>query len=153
MDDGIERSAVISPCGQYRYRLYREWAESLRLALAVQDGMTPAEVSSITPRPDVIFVGGSTEWKWATVADWAKYFPRVHVGRVNSGEKLDLCRSLKVESVDGTGWFRGKTEQIRQLGHFLRKQALDADWNDVDHVVAHSRLKALQQLNFRLEGT
>jgi hypothetical protein len=82
------------------------------LALVVQDGMTPADVLALEDQPDVIFVGGSTTkdgkagWKWDTLADWCRAFPRVHVGRVNSPEKLEVCHELGVESVDGTGWVR-----------------------------------------------
>lgn len=31
LSGGIERAAVISPCGQYRYSLWRKWAESDRM--------------------------------------------------------------------------------------------------------------------------
>jgi hypothetical protein len=72
-------------------------------AFAVQDGMA---VSDVPREADVIFVGGTTDWKWATVAQWADSFPFVHVGRVNELDKLQLCQSLGVASLDGTGWFR-----------------------------------------------
>lgn len=74
------------------------------LAFAVQDGMTPDDV----PAPAcVVFVGGSTEWKWQTVRTWCKEFRRVHVGRVNSYRRLWQCHDAGAESCDGTGWFRG----------------------------------------------
>ena len=72
-------------------------------AFAAQDGMTPDDVPI---NADVVFVGGSTEWKWKTVSTWTQNFKRVHVGRVNSIDRLWLCEDLGVESVDGTGWFR-----------------------------------------------
>jgi hypothetical protein len=72
------------------------------LAFAVQDGMTESDV----PRDaDVVFVGGSTEWKWSTVGTWAR-FPWCHVGRVNEYRRLVQCEELGVKSVDGTGWLR-----------------------------------------------
>lgn len=71
-------------------------------AFAVQDGMEPQDVPASA---DVVFVGGTTDWKWSRVGMWAKHFPRVHVGRVRQ-TKLLLCETLGVESVDGTGWFR-----------------------------------------------
>lgn len=48
---------------------WHEWAPSLRrygwpLAFAVQDGMTQSDVPTDA---DVVFVGGTTEWKWKTV--------------------------------------------------------------------------------------
>lgn len=88
------------------------------LAFAVQDGMTPADV------PDsarVIFVGGTTEWKWRTLELWAKSFPHVHVGRVNSFHRLLKCEKLGIDSVDGTGWFRSSEDgpRARDLERWL----------------------------------
>ena len=79
------------------------------LAFAVQDGMSPDDVPADA---DLIFIGGSTEWKWATLKMWCQ-FPRVHVGRVNTIERVWRCHDLGVESVDGTGWFRDGTDQPR----------------------------------------
>lgn len=73
------------------------------LAFAVQDGMTPGDVPS---NADVIFVGGTTEWKYAYLDLFTTRFKRVHVGRVNELRRLWTCQDLGVESVDGTGWFR-----------------------------------------------
>ena len=84
------------------YRTYiskRGWP----VAMAVQDGMVPQDVPCTV---DVIFVGGTTSWKWKSLPMWTQAFPRVHCGRVNSLEKLKLCKELGVESVDGTHWFR-----------------------------------------------
>lgn len=87
------------------------------LAFAVQDGMTPLDVPADA---QVVFVGGSTEWKWETMSLWAFFFPRVHVGRVNSGHRLAQCYLEGVESVDGTGWVRaGWGRQWCQLLAFL----------------------------------
>lgn len=77
-----------------------------KLAFAVQDGMTPDDVPSDA---DVVFVGGTTEWKWKSLPMWSR-FPRVHVGRVNALHRLYACERLGVESVDGTGWFRDSEE-------------------------------------------
>lgn len=88
-----------------------------RCAFAVQDGMTAADVP---PDADVVFVGGSTEWKWRTAAAWAQ-FPHVHIGRVNSIAHLDLCRSLGVKSCDGSGWFRREPERFQQLIDWMER--------------------------------
>jgi hypothetical protein len=88
-------------------------------ALAVQDGMSVAQARDINP--DVICVGGTTEWKWATVEMWAKSFPRVHVLRVNSPQKLAYLDQLGVESCDGTGWNRGDRTQTRGLELWARQ--------------------------------
>jgi hypothetical protein len=87
-------------------------------ALAVQDGMSVAQARDINP--DVICVGGTTEWKWATVEKWAKSFPRVHVLRVNSPQKLAYLDQLGVEYCDGTGWNRGDRTQTRGLELWAR---------------------------------
>jgi hypothetical protein len=76
-------------------------------AFAVQDGMVESDVPSDA---DVVFVGGTTEWKWRTAKMWCSRFPRVHVGRVNSIERLWKCEDWGAESVDGTGWFRDPSD-------------------------------------------
>lgn len=130
---------------------YQEWAPRLKhdfhlsLAVAVQDGMTPEVVRSLSPAPDLVFVGGSTDWKWNTVRMWCGEFPRVHVGRVNTGRFLRICADAGAESCDGTGWFRGKPQQILDLGHFLRIQAGLPDDGEVESIVRGSRLKGKDQ--------
>lgn len=89
-------------------------------AFAVQDGMTKADVPSDA---EVIFVGGSTKWKWSSIYTWCDNFDRVHVGRVNSPAKLWLCDGLGVESCDGTGWFRGNETQTNGLVNYLELSA------------------------------
>ena len=130
--------------------LWYEWAPRLKseyhlpLAFALQDGMSVERVKELRPVPDVVFVGGTTEWKWTTVRYWCDHFERVHVGRVNSGEKLDLCAELGVESCDGTGWFRGRSPQIMALGRFLARQAGKYDETEIARIVRFSRTKGRQ---------
>ena len=93
------------------------------LAFAVQDGMEPIDVPASA---DVIFVGGSTEWKWRTVGLWCATFPRVHVGRVNSYKRLWQCHDLGAESCDGTGWMRGDQVQYRGLLAYLEESTGNA---------------------------
>lgn len=88
-------------------------------ALAVQDGMTINQAKLLNP--DVIAVGGSTKWKWETVEMWASAFPRVHLLRCNSPDKLDYLESLGIESCDGTGWNRGNRTQTAGLENWARK--------------------------------
>jgi hypothetical protein len=96
-------------------REWDRWAprmSGLRLALAVQDGMTADDVPA---EAAVVFVGGTTEWKRRTLHSWAERFRRVHVGRINTEKWLWECHAAGVESCDGTGWFRGDQVQFRGL--------------------------------------
>jgi hypothetical protein len=101
---------------------YRQVADAeINPALAVQDGMTVEMVKALRPNPAVICIGGSTEFKWATVEMWVKAFPRVHVLRCNSPDKLDYLDKLGVESCDGTGWNRGDRKQTSGLENWARR--------------------------------
>lgn len=86
------------------------------LAFVVQDGMTPDD---IPPNADVVFVGGTTKWKWSTLTTWTAAFPRVHVGRVNTERMLWMAHESGAESCDGTGWFRGDKKQLEGLRRYL----------------------------------
>lgn len=86
------------------------------LAFAVQDGMAPDDVPA---NASVVFIGGTTEWKWRSLPMWTGAFPRVHVGRVNELRRLWTCEDLGVESVDGSGWFK-KTQDGRQAKQIIQ---------------------------------
>ena len=108
--------------------LYRE-AISRRgwpVCFALQDGMVPQDVPCTV---DIVFVGGTTKWKWSTLPMWCQAFPRVHVGRVNSLEKLEVCRRLQdefgsLESIDGTYWFRFRkpSEYLKDFESFFKNE-------------------------------
>ena len=102
-----DREATIAKWAQY---LPVVKSHGFLAAFAVQDGMTVADVPSDA---DVVFVGGTKAWKWATVEMWVKSFPRVHVGRVNGRKSLWICENLGAESVDGTGWFRDESDPCK----------------------------------------
>ena len=111
----INREATIERWG--------EWVPKIRavlphtdLAFAVQDGMTPADVPA---NADVIFIGGSTEWKWKHLRMWTESFARVHVARVNSERMLWMADDAGAISCDGTGWMRGGEERLSELAHYL----------------------------------
>lgn len=93
------------------------------LAMAVQDGMTPDDLpSNLKADEDVVFIGGTTEWKWRSLPMWAATGRRIHVGRVNEIEKLWVCERFGVESVDGTGWMRESEggKKARHLEAYFR---------------------------------
>lgn len=93
------------------------------LLLAVQDGMTEKDVASLLSPSLGIFVGGSTEWKLATIMDWGRVAKKrrcyIHVGRVNSVRRIALCHAAGVHSFDGTSATRymatvGKLDNARR---------------------------------------
>ena len=86
------------------------------LAFAVQDGMHAGDVPSDA---DVVFVGGSTEWKWRTMPMWCREFERVHAARVNTYRLLWMAHECGAESCDGTGFTRGDQAQWRGLLTYL----------------------------------
>ncbi len=107
-------------------KLWDGWAEEIRsrgfkAALVAQDGMTPADIRAA--EPDVVFLGGSTTWKWLWLHRICDAHPRVHVGRVNGYNPLLRCYHAGAESCDGTGWFRGDQGQLEMLRRFLDEQA------------------------------
>lgn len=81
----------------------------LRPAFAVQDGMIATDVPKFA---EVVFVGGTTDWKWKTVSYWTTHFPRVHIGRVNGIRRLWIAQRLGAESCDGTGYFRATIDGL-----------------------------------------
>lgn len=95
-------------------------AAGIPLAIAVQDGMTSDDVWDLDLLPEVICVGGSTEWKWESAWLWAHDFPRCHLLRCNSPEKLPILEEWGFESSDGTGWNRGDRKQTSGLEKWCR---------------------------------
>jgi hypothetical protein len=73
---------------------------------AVQDGHEPWQLDEVLGPRIGIFVGGSTEWKIATMRTWAATARArsawCHVGRVNTARRIALCADAGVTSFDGT---------------------------------------------------
>lgn len=76
------------------------------LLLAVQDGMDVSIVGELVGPQLGIFVGGSTEFKLATLAQWGALAAAkgcwLHIGRVNTMRRLYLCAAAGADSFDGT---------------------------------------------------
>lgn len=119
------------------------------LALAVQDGMTPESVHDLEVQPDVIFIGGTTAWKWDNVRGWCQSFERVHVARVNGRAGLDICQDAGAESCDGSGWFRGNPAQLEALVEFIAEHN-NLDRRELLNAVASTRLARSRQGVLRL---
>lgn len=74
--------------------------------IAVQDGMEPADLAPFVGPNVGIFLGGSTAWKLARMADWGQ-FCRIrdihyHVGRVNTCKRMFAAIAAGADSVDGS---------------------------------------------------
>lgn len=77
-----------------------------RLLLVVQNGMVADDVRDLLSPAVGIFVGGDTEFKLASLDSWSRLSRRrhchLHVGRVNSARRIELCAAAGVNSIDGT---------------------------------------------------
>lgn len=80
--------------------------QGLPLLLAVQDGMSTDDVEPYLGAGVGLFLGGSTEWKLATMRQWGQLARRVgchyHVARVNTARRIALCQDAGAHSFDGT---------------------------------------------------
>lgn len=92
------------------FLLERDDIADVRLLIAVQDGMTPDDVAHLVGGRVGVFLGGSTEWKLATMLMWGEFCRSnglyFHVGRVNSARRIRLCAAAEVDSFDGTSGTR-----------------------------------------------
>lgn len=111
----MDREATLARWQVWAPRI-RETLPRTPLAFAVQDGMTPADVPESAA---VVFIGGSTAWKWRHLRTWTRNFPRVHVARVNSERMLWMAHDAGAESCDGTGWMRGGEARLAELARYL----------------------------------
>jgi len=113
------------------------------LALVVQDGMSVDAVRSAMLKGfDMIFVGGSLEWKFKTTPQWvalAKELDvRCHVGRIGTGKRARWAREVGVDSVDSctplfssgnlSRWLNGMTNEF-QPGLFGPIQPVSKELN------------------------
>jgi hypothetical protein len=100
--------------------LFRKWGHRIRnlgypVAYVAQDGLEKlrgrTETGLTFPVPwdsfDVLFIGGSTEWKLSEaargiVAEAKQRGKWVHMGRVNSQRRFEYARAIGCDSADGT---------------------------------------------------
>jgi hypothetical protein len=95
------------------------WCFGWPLAFVAQDGHMPGDIPT---EAEVIFIGGTTEWKRCMAGVFCKAFSRVHVGRVNTYRWLRYFCDLGAESCDGTGFGRGNKKQLAGLIQFFQEQ-------------------------------
>lgn len=88
---------------------FAAWEERLSgwpLALVAQDGQEDFDIP--WSKISAVFIGGSTDWKLgkhaADIVRAAKIIGKwVHVGRVNTPNRLDYFTDLGADSIDGSG--------------------------------------------------
>lgn len=105
----------------------REWLPRLRgiapLLFAVQDGMTEGDV----PDECGVFLGGSTEWKLATMRQWGEFCRRTgryyHVARVNTQRRIAQAKEAGAHSIDGSSASRF-ADSLPRLQRAMAQEAM-----------------------------
>jgi hypothetical protein len=116
------------------------WVDRVRAVgsplLAVQDGMVPDDVRHMVGPEFGLFLGGSTDWKLATMREWGSlaqeagaYF---HVARVNTVRRITLCQDAGADSFDGTSVSRfscnlPRLDNARRQGHLFPSRVLGGE--------------------------
>jgi hypothetical protein len=95
--------------------------------IAVQDGLTEADLAPLVGRSVGIFLGGSTEWKLANMARWGAFCRErgvhYHVARVNTARRFRMAHAAGAASVDGSSVTRYAVS-IRRLDLAARQPDL-----------------------------
>ena len=107
---------------------WRDRCESLRpgrrFYLAVQDGMTEADVADAIAPFAGVFIGGSPRWKTAKAPTWTRFAHErglpVHVGRCGTANKALWCFRLGVDSFDSSQPLWGDGPKLRFLRGLAR---------------------------------
>ena len=109
-----------------------EWLPELAgrcplVLIAVQDGMTAADIRPHLSSTVGIFVGGSTEFKEQSLPMWGRLRVEtssyLHVGRVNSRRRIRLCALAGADSFDGSSASRYAVE-LPKLDAEVKQQCL-----------------------------
>jgi hypothetical protein len=107
---------------------YVERLAGLRLYFVLQDGMGPDDADILAPHVDGYFLGGSTEYKIASMHGWGAYCrangKRLHVGRVNTAKRIRLCHDAGAHSFDGSSVSRFARKNLRRLDNEVRQTQL-----------------------------
>lgn len=83
---------------------------------------------------DVLFIGGSTDWKLgrharALVGEAKKRGKEVHMGRVNSAQRLRYADGIGCDSVDGTFITFGPDQNLPKVLGWLREVHQPTLWS------------------------
>ena len=95
----------------------RKLSTARNLALVVQDGVSPKDVSEYNLTNFThIFVGGSVKWKWKHAEQWIHYAhkhnKKCHIGRCGTLKRLVKAWELGADSVDSTSFVRNESWHI-----------------------------------------
>jgi hypothetical protein len=96
-------------------------------ALVAQDGLENLEVP--WDEFDVLFIGGTTEWKLSAqaahlVSEAKKRKKFVHMGRVNSHRRWSYAEHIGCDSVDGTFLAFGPDQNLRRMSVWTGQPSL-----------------------------
>ena len=94
-------------------------AFGFNLAFVAQDGMT---INDVPEQANCVFIGGTTEWKLNRAHEFKTANRKLHIGRVNTMERLQWAARIKADSVDGTGFFRGRKKQYQDFIDFFETE-------------------------------
>jgi len=91
-------------------KLWHEWHDKIQypLAFACQDGMEPQDVPT---KAICCFIGGTTDWKLNNAHRFKDVCQLLHIARVSTLGRLKWAAEICADSVDGTGFFRGRGKQ------------------------------------------
>ena len=112
----------------------KSWLPKLKhpkILIAVQDGMTPADVVPLLKNGRGVFLGGSTEYKLQSMPMWGRFCRargcHFHVARVNTIRRVRAAQFAGAHSVDGSRVSRWSMDAgilpsaIRQMSLFRGK--------------------------------
>lgn len=108
-----------------------------RWALVVQDGMTPADLTSdVLDGVVCVFVGGSLEWKWQNAKAWATFAQSVglqcHIGRTGTLDALRRAHHAGADSCDSSSFVRNKSWGI--VKEFMGNPYQETDLFDFEYI-------------------
>ncbi|WP_342480078.1 hypothetical protein NST07_20730 [Paenibacillus sp. FSL L8-0340] len=109
-------------------------AHGLPVALVLQDGQE--NLCMPWSRCEAVFIGGSTDYKLSKTvrrlvweAKWRGKW--VHMGRVNSLERLRIARDMECDSVDGTGYSMFPEANLPGALKYLQHEQVVMEFDDV----------------------
>lgn len=131
--DKLTVAADGTVCGDARGTLaqFPAWSPVIRgagfpVALVAQDGLEGMLDAVPWDLLDVLFIGGSDDWKVSEsaricLAEARSRGKRTHVGRVNSFERLALVSSMLTDSADGTFLVFGPDNNLPRMRRWFAK--------------------------------